>query len=286
MFAQLAKFSRAWLPPVLYPYAKSVGSIFKKTDPYQASHEPDFLKLNAGLPANVIRMRPDLTLAIHPESRTPYEAFCWRNQEMVEEMDSFLELTKSRQRLLDIGALHGVFSLAFAAQNPQRRVVSVDASPLATSKLLYNIHKNNMTGRVTPVECAMSDTPGTLKMYYEWEHAVAAPLSKDAIPVEVEKTTGDILCERLGFEPDLLKIDVEGHEVKVIRGLARTIHRFKPLLFIEIHPERIHQEKDQLTDLLTFLSQEGYRPISVIGAAGLNEISTAVTDVRAVFQAD
>ena len=111
---------------------------------------------------------------------------------MVEEMSVFLSSTKDKKRLLDVGAHHGIFSLVFAVQNRDSRVVAIDPSPFAFGTFLYNINKNNVSDRILPFECALSDTPGKIRMFFEWEHAVAAPLAEDAeVSMLLEKTTGD-----------------------------------------------------------------------------------------------
>ncbi len=134
---------------------------------------------------------------------------------MVDELDFFIEKTAGKKALLDIGALHGIFALVFAVNNHSKKAIAVDASPLAFERLLYNIQNNNLEN-ITPLECAVSDVAGTLSMHYEWEHAVAAGTAKSKNKsFEVPKKTGDEICESLSFEPDVIKIDVEGHEIKV-----------------------------------------------------------------------
>jgi FkbM family methyltransferase len=248
--------------------------------------QSDFESLNRQAAPNELIFRPNLRLTIHPDSRVPFEMFCWRAPEMVEEMDAFLANTQGKERLLDVGALHGVFALAFAAQGASRRAVAIDPSPMAFAKLLYNVHANKFAGRVTPVECALSDAPGTIPMFYEWEHAVAASRNPGVeVAGAVEKTTGDLLCQRLGFFPDAIKIDVEGHEVKVIRGLEATIRKAKPLLFLEIHPQRIKQEGDSLTELLDYLSLEGYQARNSSGAVRMQDLSAAAVETRVILEA-
>jgi len=277
--------AQQWLPPILLPYAKAIATPFRRIDPRRLALRGAFQSLNKDAAANELMLRKNLRVAIHPDSRAPFEMFCWRSQEMVEEMDAFLAFTQGKERLLDVGALHGVFSLAFAAHSVSRRSVAVDPSPLAFAKLLYNVHTNKFADRVIPVECALSDASGTISMYYEWEHAVAAPLTPDGeVATTVEKITGDALCERLGFVPDVIKIDVEGHEAKVIRGLAATIHQGKPLLFLEMHPQRIKRENDSLDDLLDFMEQEGYQARNSFSVVQFQDLRATEVDTRAIFE--
>jgi FkbM family methyltransferase len=244
-----------------------------------------FQRLNEGAQGNVLIFRERLNFVIHPDSREPFEMFCYRSSEMVEEMDAFLALTKSKNRLLDVGALHGVFSLAFAAMNSARKVVAVEPSPIAFSKLLYNVRKNDLAANIVMQESALSDTSGNLQMYYEWEHAVAAPLAEPGRMFSVEKILGDVLCEKLAFKPDVIKIDVEGHELKVIKGLAQTIKSAKPLLFLEVHPERITRENDNISDLSAFFEDAGYRGKRCNGEPiELRELVDLHADARIIFE--
>jgi FkbM family methyltransferase len=253
-------------------------------EPLQRELREKFQSLNAHAGTNEMLLRGNLRLALHPDSRIPFEYFCWRSPEMAQELDAFLSGSNNAERLLDIGALHGVFSLAFAKQRQSRSVVAVDPSPLAFAKLLYNVHANNLTQQIHTVERALSDAEGELVMFYEWEHAVAAPLKPETAGTTFRRMTGDSLCEQLGFVPDVIKIDVEGHEVKVIRGLTNIIHKAKPTLFLEIHPQRINLEHDSLEKVLAWLQDEGYHAQDIFSRAlEMRELCESKLDTRAIL---
>ena len=278
--------ARQCCPPILWPYLQPLGEPFRRRrDPREVALQRTFNALNVNALGDELILREGLVLRIHPDLRMPFEAFCWRFPEMVEEMNVFIARTGGRRKLLDVGAYHGVFSLAFATQAADRSVLSVDPSPLAYAPLLYNIRKNELMAQVVSVECALSNEGGALPMFYEWQHAVAAPLDPESdSTIMVEAITGDRLCERMGFVPDVIKIDVEGHEVKVVRGLAGTIRKAKPLVFVELHPARINREGDRLIDLLDFFEREGYEAQSLSTQRGFDKFATATTDTRAIFE--
>jgi len=235
--------------------------------------EEGFRTANAGLGQSVMRIRPGLDLGVHPESRFGYEHFCFRSLQMVKEMDSFLREAGDRSRLLDIGALHGIFSLVFTKNRPDKRAIAVDASPLAYSRLLYNVHRNPDCA-ITPVEVAISDHAGVIRMHYEWEHAVFAERGETDQTVEIPTITADDLCDQRRFDPDIVKVDVEGHEVKVFRGFSKTMNRCRPVVFLELHPSSINKEGESISFLVDLFSRLGYRARTVAGQTiALDDIS-------------
>jgi len=58
---------------------------------------------------------------------------------------------------------------------------------------------------------------------------------------------------------DLVKIDVEGAEMSVLRGMAGTLTRFRPRLIIEIHPKNLESFGTKPADVIGFVEGLGYR---------------------------
>jgi FkbM family methyltransferase len=202
---------------------------------------------------------------------------------MADEMDTFLSETNDSKQFLDIGALHGIFSLAFAARSPDRRVLAIDASPVAFARMLYNIHANKLEN-IKAVECAVSGGAGKLRMHYEWEHAVAAGTTDKGV-IEVAANSADNICEENTFSPDAIKIDVEGHEIKVLKGLTRTIRQSNPIIFLEVHPSRILQEGDSISEIESIFSQLGYTATRLDGRPfQLSSLTQQVADERLVLR--
>ena len=254
-----------FLRPYIPLFLKKVYRKYKKRSLSEIKHEQtlnslkeSYLQLNKNALPNQMVFREGISMYVHPDSRFGFEHFCFISPEMVEEMDHFIQETTGKKALLDIGALHGVFSLAFAINNPAKKALAVDASPIAFERLLYNVHENKLTN-ILPLNCALSDSPGKLLMHYEWEHAVAlGTLKKGAKSFEIDKQTGDGICSSLNFKPDVIKIDVEGHEIKVLKGLANIICQLKPLVFLELHPQAIKEEGDNISDLFSIFKNQEY----------------------------
>lgn len=251
------------MPPALYRWMLFVkqsrldkhpdsDSLSQHLDPLFAEHA----RLNKDLSASEFALSEHLVFGIHPNSRFSFEYFTYRSADMKMEMDNFLLLTKGKKVLLDVGALHGIFSLSFTRQNPGSTALAVEPSPIAYSTLLYNIHKNPDC-RICPYELALSKNDATIQMSYQWEHLVATneenQNASDALLIQA--ITGDKLCESVGILPDVVKIDTEGYELECLEGLEHTIKSIQPLLFLEVHPPLTSTPMSKISE---FLQNAGY----------------------------
>jgi FkbM family methyltransferase len=224
-----------------------------------------FRRLNRGAGAGEMTLRPGLRLAVDREARESFEWFCHRSLEMAEELDAFLAGCRGRHRFLDVGACHGLFSLAFTAGRADAEAVAVEPSPLAWEVLASSLRLNG-GARVTPVQAAVGAAPGTLTMRYSWHHLEASPgAAGDPAAVEVPLRTLDLLCDELGFHPDLVKIDVEGYELAVLRGALRLLAAGRPVVFLEIHPQRIAELGGSLAEIAALFAELGYRIFDLRG---------------------
>lgn len=60
-------------------------------------------------------------------------------------------------------------------------------------------------------------------------------------------------------KPDVIKIDVEGAELQVILGMKNILNSSKPLLFLEIHPQKLTHYNYTVQDLTTQLLNHNYQ---------------------------
>ena len=79
----------------------------------------------------------------------------------------------------------------------------------------------------------------------------------------VEITTSGVTLEgfskRRGVEPDLLKVDVEGAELLVLRGAHELLLRKPVVILCEIHPLQMQNCRSSVRQLELFLAEVGYR---------------------------
>lgn len=58
--------------------------------------------------------------------------------------------------------------------------------------------------------------------------------------------------------PSLVKIDVEGAEGEVLKGMENTVQREKPKMYIEIHPKKMQNFRYNINDIFEKLRVWGY----------------------------
>lgn len=208
----------------------------------------------AGCSVDEICIREGIVLKPHADSFFPFEFFCWRSPEMQIELDCFMQYAKGRKCLLDIGALHGIFALVFAEINKDSASYAFEPSPKAFDILKHNTLSYD---NIKVFKRAISDGYGILDMHEEWDHYV---VGADGNGILVKCFSGDTFCSDYALI-DTLKIDVEGHELKVLRGLIKTIAKHHPVIFLELHPERIAKEGDTVQEVIDILKEWDYKAI-------------------------
>ncbi len=77
----------------------------------------------------------------------------------------------------------------------------------------------------------------------------------------------DFVNDRKIAAVDIMKIDIEGAELEMLRGAEQTIRRFKPVIFIEINEVTSSAAGYHSLDILAYLANVGYR-LELIGRNG------------------
>jgi FkbM family methyltransferase len=175
---------------------------------------------------------------------------------MVAEMETFLRLTRGKRALVDVGALFGVYSLAFTAQNPGATAHAIEASDQAALVLLRQCDANRELD-IRPMWAFVGDTQGRqVSCTRDWRHVIA---NNEAAGRETTTVT-EVTIDSLGIPfCDVMKIDVEAYECQVLRGARMLIERDRPLLFVECHMGNLRDNSESGASLLALLHDLRYR---------------------------
>lgn len=145
----------------------------------------------------------------------------------------------------DIGADIGLFTAFFADRvGGQGAVVCFEPNPTSYERTLEHIRINGLSN-VTAINVAIGEEDGTLTIACgdqpgmgSADPGIRAALlaSGHAADIKVPVAKIDSLIDARELpSPDFVKIDVEGLEWAVLRGMRETISRAHPSLFIELH---------------------------------------------------
>lgn len=130
---------------------------------------------------------------------------------------------------IDVGAHVGNHTVYFATQCKFDNVIAFEPNPVAK-----HVFKDN-TKRIENIELigkALLDTPKYIKLDLNKDlHGQTKVVDCDKSPVYC--TSLDVHVSNMGMCISLIKIDVEGREIDVLKGAFNTILKHKPHLFIE-----------------------------------------------------
>lgn len=172
----------------------------------------------------------------------------------------------------DIGANIGTHSCLFGVNLDDGKVVAFEPHPSNARRLRENLNRNDINASVH--EYALSDTSGVISMALDiggvgqGKHSIVGS-DRQKPQFEVTTTTADELIQTGTIpEPDVIKIDVEGAEQKVIQGLTRTLKRGScRVIFCEIHPEQLSELNTSAEEVRRLLESNGYT-VGVMGSRG------------------
>ncbi|AEA11526.1 hypothetical protein TUZN_0020 [Thermoproteus uzoniensis 768-20] len=152
--------------------------------------------------------------------------------------DYFKEAVKSAKVFIDVGsASDGYYALLSTKFNRKILVVAVEPSPTEYRYLLYNVTINNVKNNILCLNIGLSDQSGRIMIE-----------NKNIYLIKLDELVNVLKLDTV----DLIKLDVEGAGGKIIAGAVKTIEKFKPIIFFEVH-------NDDERRAIRKLSKMGYK---------------------------
>ena len=151
-----------------------------------------------------------------------------------QELSLLSSVLRAGDTALDVGANIGTHTLAFArAVGPTGRVFAFEPQRLVFQTLCANLALNGITC-VDARQAAVADTQGSTRV-----PEVEFDKPQNVGGVSVGDQTGGVSVAQLAIDDleldsvRLIKIDVEGFELFVLRGADKTIRAYRPALYVE-----------------------------------------------------
>lgn len=189
----------------------------------------------------------------------------------------FAHLAQRSRVVLDIGANTGLYSLLACASTSRSSVIAFEPVTHIRDRLIFQVHLNGWEDRCQAVGAAVSDRDEMLHLHVPLgELPQSASLDPDGFRhaagtlVETPAVSIDSFCASADHI-DLVKIDVEGFEDRVIAGMADVLATHKPTIFFEV---LVDAPARRIKEILTPF---GYK-IFKLTATGPDRVATIVPD--------
>jgi FkbM family methyltransferase len=181
------------------------------------------------------------------------------------------KLLQGVQLFVDVGASIGQYSYHAGKNLRKSKIVAIEADPVRYTKLrdLTSIWQTSSDNSYEVLHAAVSNETGMISFYVTGESLCGGlfkywkpedPSLQDKVnwtAVEVPAITLDSLFPN--GDPDLVKVDVEGAEYRVIEGANKIVARGHTRFLVEIHPWGDESYGKRPSDVFAYFTNNGYR---------------------------
>lgn len=185
----------------------------------------------------------------------------WRGLHSAEgaSVAAFHECARSADVVVDVGAHTGLYTLTALAAMATTRVIAFEPVAANVAMLEANLVANGWQDRCEIRAQAVSNESGTIQVHVpHGDHPMSASLDVRGFRglagelVDVDVTTLDAALPPDAVV-DVVKIDVEGFEDRVLEGMTATLERCRPVAMVECNPD------GPVKNVETILRSFGYR---------------------------
>ena len=157
----------------------------------------------------------------------------------------------------DIGANIGIYSIYAAIRKPKAKVIALEPEYSNLHELKQNILKNKLTNNIFPYSIALDESSGISHLHIQDETSGAALATVSSENLKATATGHPIIwkegvatmkiddfSEAICLKPTMIKIDVDGNELSILKGGEKTLNNPKlKSVFIELGCKKIGCEE-------------------------------------------
>jgi FkbM family methyltransferase len=171
---------------------------------------------------------------------------------------------KPLEQIVDVGAYEGEWTDEVLAVFPQARSLMVEGQPAKEPILRSTTAKHG--DQVKIAIGLVGSEPKDQVEFYEMETGSSVlyeQCNADRKKVTRSMTTVDLLVEKNGIQRiDLLKIDVQGYELEVLRGATKSLAK-TDLVLLEVSLLPIIKGAPLMPETVSFMSERGFTPYEI-----------------------
>lgn len=185
--------------------------------------------------------------------------------------EKFLKSLNFQNKIVyDVGGYMGIFSLFFSkVVGPKGKVITFEPNPFNYKKIKQNLFLNKIANVQVYLKgigdkkekrsfALRFNESGTGSMDREIGKSIAKEKGSKFIEVEIDSLDNLFEKEKLPA-PNFIKVDVEGLEVDVLKGMKKIIKSYHPTLQIEIHGVDLKRKIQNAKEVVHFLFNHNYK---------------------------
>jgi FkbM family methyltransferase len=179
--------------------------------------------------------------------------------------------------VIDVGANVGFFSVRFANWVGEGgKVISIEPEDRNYHYLILALQGEGLLGRVEALKAVAAAEAGMTFLEINPLHPADHKLSRDGTGLPVTAVRLDDLVQEKGhLRPALVKIDVQGAEMLVLKGATDILKNAGSALFIELHEAGLRKFETTVSEILSYLSEYGYEAFWLTRAGAQRKASRA-----------
>lgn len=219
----------------------------------------------------LVRIRNGMRMFANPHDWVQANIFVLNAYEKKE--TTFVEnILEDDDVFFDVGSNVGYYTLIAANKIKRGKVYAFEMEPGNYKAILENLALNALEN-VQVTNCAVSDTPGKITFakatndnkgihsLFHLEGYSVGSGEADAI------TLDDFVRDNAITKVSKVKIDVEGAELLVLRGMKNILTQFSPEMLVEINAFTLKSAGVKLAEVYDFLAGFGYAPYRITSAS-------------------
>lgn len=185
--------------------------------------------------------------------------FLYKSTHERDEINLFQKLIKPGFIIFDVGSGWGFYTRLFSRLVGESGLV-YSFEPSKTNFLFLQAMANRESlGNVNLIMKAVSDTSKIVDFYFDFKNPANSRVLEGSAFTKVATCTLDDFAIPSDTQC-LLKVDVQGHEIEVLRGAKQFLQNRKLSLFVEFDNDFYSDKSKQVFD---FLLEEGFLPYAI-----------------------
>jgi FkbM family methyltransferase len=190
-----------------------------------------------------------------------------------EDLQHFLSAVRDNDTVFDVGANVGAYCVPTGRSHPTAQIHAFEPIDLNASLIQVSLYLNQVSN-VQVVRKCVSDQPGRVTFSLAADSAYSSMIDTgrkaEVRRFECEATTLDGYCQAAGdIVPDVMKIDVEGAELRVLQGAAGLFgaSRRPRLVLVELYNQNLQAFGTSIDEVCTWMKSRGYRARVLVGGS-------------------